>query len=160
MWWTDELGDLFSLGARTRWEGLGWVSAECMRNPISSLEEVPGEACSCGFYAFKSMDIVAAELFNLLLGAPGPLPSALVCGGVELAGKVIEHEIGYRAERARVTEVHPIPGFEAEAAAVARKQSVPVKERIAHVSDYFGRPHVSEEPRVVWMLGPPTEGAS
>jgi hypothetical protein len=36
----------------------------------------------------------------------------LVLGRVALAGKVIEHEHGYRAERARILELIPIQGTE------------------------------------------------
>lgn len=60
---------------------------------------VPGEDCGCGFYAMK-------ELSSMLgLSAPG-----VVLGRVELAGKVIECTLGYRAERARIAALIPIGG--------------------------------------------------
>jgi hypothetical protein len=55
---------------------------------------VPGESCACGFYAMKDLSRM------LLFSAPG-----IVLGRVELAGKVIEYTAGFRAERARITEL-------------------------------------------------------
>jgi hypothetical protein len=125
------------------WDGANrhWVSATCsfetpepvtdsMRErlqhiysklglPSESFPEgphtVPGEGCSCGFYAMK-------ELSSMLgFSAPG-----VVLGRVELAGKVIEHNLGYRAERARITELISIAGDRRSAAELALRLGLPL----------------------------------
>jgi hypothetical protein len=45
----------------------------------------------------------------------------LVIGRVDLAGKVIEHDFGYRAERARIAELIPAAGAERAALRVANR---------------------------------------
>jgi hypothetical protein len=76
---------------------------------------VPGEGCSCGFYAMK-------ELSSMLgFSAPG-----VVLGRVELGGKVIEHNLGYRAERARITELISIAGDRRSAAELALRLGLPL----------------------------------
>ncbi|HET6712908.1 MAG TPA: hypothetical protein VFI59_04270 [Actinomycetota bacterium] len=89
------------LGAASR-----WVSASCgRRTPDHSIhEQVPKENCSCGFYSVKSLSALR-EMFPY--GG-----SNLVLGRVLLAGKVIEFEWGYRAERARIIELLPWRGTE------------------------------------------------
>jgi len=91
------------------WEGSwrAWVTASC---PLpASFHEAPDERCSCGFYALKSVDdaaIMASWQFDYR--ADGVLErEGYVLGRVELAGKVIEHESGFRAERARIAELIP-----------------------------------------------------
>jgi len=117
---------LLSLGgSNTAWEGANrhWVSAACpfgsteresasMRAarleqvvwsklgylPESGLDGpphvIPGEDCSCGFYAMKTLSRVQQLSMELQSGPD------LILGRVELAGKVIEHTVGYRAARA------------------------------------------------------------
>ena len=70
----------------------------------------PDERCTCGFYAFKDL---APELVALLEHVPdfGPEPDTrIVIGRVELAGKVIEHDLGYRAGGARIAALIPVEG--------------------------------------------------
>jgi hypothetical protein len=76
---------------------------------------VPGENCSCGFYAMKELDSM------LRFSAPG-----LVLGRVELAGKVIECSLGYRAERARIAELISIAGDRRSAAELALRLGLPL----------------------------------
>src|SRR5919201_664846 len=98
---------LFSLGfhgasGRNDWDGSwrGWVTASC---PLSDTRhDAPAEACSCGFYALKSADEAAWHLFGRDAGEAVLKPQGSVLGRVRLAGKVIEHDSGYRAERARI----------------------------------------------------------
>jgi hypothetical protein len=45
----------------------------------------------------------------------------LVIGRVYLAGKVIEHDFGYRAERARIAELIPVAGADRAALRVANR---------------------------------------
>jgi hypothetical protein len=56
--------------------------------------EPPGWDCPCGIYAMK-------ERRSL----PPPRPGSAIVGKVALSGRVIEHEDGYRASRARMTEL-------------------------------------------------------
>jgi hypothetical protein len=64
--------------------------------PAREAHAVPGEDCSCGFYAMKE------------LGMVWRLGPDIILGRVQLAGKVIEYSAGYRAERARIAELIPI----------------------------------------------------
>jgi hypothetical protein len=132
------------------WEGArsGWVAAMCLLapwtphahlslvtdepaapNPPCDLCEwghiAPDECCTCGFYAFKDL---APELVALheYVPDPGSGPDMrIVIGRVELAGKVIEHDLGYRAERARIAALIPVEGdtFSTE---VARVTGIPL----------------------------------
>jgi hypothetical protein len=96
------------------WEGSwrGWVSSSCAF-PGWFDHLAPDEGCSCGFYATKSRDdspslewVVTAQAENSLSRASEGT-SGVVFGRVDLAGKVIEHDLGYRAERARIMELIP-----------------------------------------------------
>jgi hypothetical protein len=82
--------------------------------PVPSVIEgdqhaAPAEGCSCGFYALKS----ASDVFERFGRFGGNL-----IGRVELAGKVIEHDLGFRAERARIDALIPVAGNEALTALV------------------------------------------
>lgn len=130
------------------WNGAaaGWVAASCLHGlptPIGptgspvvwlgggridrltfrSEHHVPDELCSCGFYALKELDpdllILARAGFRVHDGRDGS--KRIVIGRVELAGKVIEHERGYRAERARIVELIPVRGSHAEVRDLARR---------------------------------------
>src|SRR5262249_30909199 len=121
-----------STAAVSAWDGANrnWVSAKCRFEPPfptsdtdnSSLANVfaklaakgvlpllpssvrhsaPDEACTCGFYAMKEFRFVRV-----------PDGHEVVLGKVAFAGKVIEHSLGYRAERARILELIPVPGKE------------------------------------------------
>jgi hypothetical protein len=50
----------------------------------------------------------------------------IVLGRAELAGKVIEHEYGYRAERARIVQLIPIRGSQRLVRILALRLDVPV----------------------------------
>jgi hypothetical protein len=97
---------------KNEWEGAwaGWVTASCL-SPRESLHLAPEESCTCGFYAMRYPDHLAvfaeaitdqAAHFPQVEGEEG-----VVFGRVQLAGKVIEHATGYRAERARIAELIP-----------------------------------------------------
>jgi hypothetical protein len=75
----------------------------------------PQEECSCGFYAMKELSSVEPW------GGPHT-----ILGRVELAGKVIEHEAGYRAQYARVTELIPIHGIESHSMLLADRLGLPL----------------------------------
>jgi hypothetical protein len=54
------------------------------------------------------------------------MEEVFVLGRVELAGKVIEHELGYRAERARIVELIPLRDQQRTVEAIARRAGVAV----------------------------------
>jgi hypothetical protein len=95
------------------WEGSwrGWVNSSC---PLPGrFHLAPDEGCTCGFYATKARDespsllaVMLAQEANDSTGT-NEAKTGAVFGRVDLAGKVIEHELGYRAERARIAELIP-----------------------------------------------------
>jgi DNA-binding CsgD family transcriptional regulator len=101
------------------WEGTGssWVQASCHmdENPwhIS-----PSEDCTCGLYAMPTLDRGLPWVGN------GGVPT--VMGRVELAGKVIEHEFGYRAEKARIAEFIPIEGAIRDVMRLGNRLGIPI----------------------------------
>lgn len=54
------------------------------------------------------------------------MSNGVVFGRVELAGKVIEHETGYRAERARIAELIPTTTDGGVTLSIARRLGLPV----------------------------------
>jgi hypothetical protein len=139
------------------WKGAtrGWVSASCFVgsgelfvSPSGELVQggsiphrVPGEGCSCGFYSMKELD---AQLLHVVAMAahvaePTGTEEVFVLGRVELAGKVIEHELGYRAERARIVELIPLRDQQRTVEAIARRAGVavgrPVRVRRTPIRD-------------------------
>jgi hypothetical protein len=56
--------------------------------------------------------------------------SGVVMGRVELAGKIIEHEWGYRAERARIAELIPFRGTEQSVMILAARLGLPISEPV------------------------------
>ena len=101
--------------------------------PFESFPEgphtVPGEDCSCGFYAMKDLGSV------LGFSAPG-----VVLGRVELAGKVIECTLGYRAERARIAALSPIGGNDRTVKRLAQSLGLPLDPAILRWSGPDGLP--------------------
>jgi hypothetical protein len=114
---SDRGVQLFAIGhiwgddsAKNDWEGGRslWVTASCPY-VLEPTHVVPDEECTCGFYAMKSADDVAG--FGMASDSADSLEdegaTGFVLGRVFLAGKVIEHAFGYRAERARIAELIP-----------------------------------------------------
>ena len=88
-----------------------WLAARCLNTD----HDAPEEGFSCGFYALKSLSTLGRLLpmrtpraLLLALGAEPGAEALPVAGRVDLAGKVIEHELGYRAERMRITELRAV----------------------------------------------------
>jgi hypothetical protein len=108
---------------RKAWEGAGetWVVASCP-NPAWSTHEVPSEDCRCGFYSLKELDIAVA-IATLFLDST-IRGGSVVLGRILLSGKVIEHEDGYRAERARIAELIPFRGTERSVMVLADRLGV------------------------------------
>lgn len=112
------------------WRGAGstWVTASCSVFG-SAPHEVPSEACSCGFYSVKELEIAVSLTAMLHLmatrgGRQGMWHDPVVLGRVLLSGKVIEHEFGYRAERARIAELIPFHGTERSIMVLANRLGV------------------------------------
>ena len=61
------------------------VSATCIHHE----GEVPKEDCQCGYYAYKKPTLHGRHEY-----------SVAILGVVLLHGKIVEHEIGFRAEKA------------------------------------------------------------
>lgn len=78
-------------------------------------EEPPGWDCRCGVYATK--------------GSAWAFTEGTISGRVELTGLVIEHETGYRAERARIVEL-VVETEEQERLIARRYPDVPVRRRV------------------------------
>ena len=86
-----------------------WVTASCL-SPCEPSHLAPDESCTCGFYAMKSsgdVGVFAAAIDFEADAARGNGAEGALLGRVLLAGKVIEHDSGYRAERARIAELMP-----------------------------------------------------
>jgi hypothetical protein len=112
------------------WDGAGstWVTAFC---PLfdSTGHEVPEEGCSCGFYSLKELEALLfhAEMLHVLSthsAFHGRWNDPVVIGRVLLSGKVIEHDLGYRAERARIAELIPFRGTERSVMVLAARLGV------------------------------------
>jgi hypothetical protein len=113
---------------KERWAcaGARWIVASCLLC-FDWAHQAPVEECTCGFYAMDSLTRLIEQTGPLLYVPLGAwLDPGVVLGRVELAGKVIEHEHGYRAERARLVELIPIEGSEASVTRLAHKLGVTV----------------------------------
>ena len=92
----------------------GWVTAICdpSRRPIderrTGKHRAPDPGCTCGLYAWKP-DAAPPEIESVTCyDAPGErLWVVTIPVIVELAGRVIEHERGFRAEKIRIVERRP-----------------------------------------------------
>jgi hypothetical protein len=74
----------------------------------------PGKGCTCGIFAPKTIGHAAFSAVTGRLTGSG-----IIVGSVELAGKVIEHDPGYRAQFARLKLLMPMKGQESEAETLA-----------------------------------------
>jgi hypothetical protein len=95
------------------------------------------ENCRCGIYAFNSLLCLFME-FDLFI--EGWMPTVepdtrsdcgIVLGRVQLAGKIIEHEFGYRAERARIAELLPLHGIERSVIRLAARLGLTIGRPVA-----------------------------
>lgn len=107
------------------WEdaGPGWVVASCTEMQGHA---APANQCSCGVYAVPSIPelLSHAEPFERGDGV------GAVMGRVELAGKVIEHQRGYRAERARIVGLVPIEGVTRDVMRLGSRLGIPVSPAV------------------------------
>ena len=118
-----------------------WLVARCLTRDHAA----PEESCACGFYALKSWASLGSFLpfavprAMLYTGGAEPRVAAFpVMGRVDLAGKIIEHDLGYRAERMRITELRACAGTEPAVRRFARRIGVPVGESIPDPSTMGG----------------------
>jgi len=72
-------------------------------------DSIPGFYCVCGFYAFKNLNYLNED--NIFIGGLRNMVP-FIFGEVELFGKVVEHEFGYRAEKAKVRKLVKNKGIE------------------------------------------------
>jgi ATP/maltotriose-dependent transcriptional regulator MalT len=70
---------------------------------------------------------------------------------IRQAGKTIEHEHGYRAERARISGLIPIEGTERDVGHVATRLGIPIGRPVPIPSDHMGplSPRETEIPRQI-----------
>jgi hypothetical protein len=106
------------------WEGdpSNWVTASCA---LGENHRAPEEGCSCGIYALKNPTELKTFI-GMLLAGTSPWGGTHVLGRVELAGKIIEHGDGYRAEKARIAELMPFDGQTREVMLVSNRLSIPM----------------------------------
>jgi hypothetical protein len=133
-----------------------WLVARCLKKD----HDAPEEGCSCGFYAVKSLSALGRLLPfatpRALLYTGGTEPGAAafpVAGRVDLAGKVIQHDLGYRAERMRITELRAIAGTKQTVTRFARRIGVPMGDSIHDPRASVvpgGRPTISTTFRRSW----------
>ena len=130
-----QLHPINSLGHATGpspWEGAesGWVVASCAAGPVDP-EHVPGWSCTCGFYATKNLAqfYKAIALVDLPPREDG-VKLGWIFGRVELAGKIIEHDYGYRAQRARIAELNPVEGDERNGSHLAALLGLPIADPV------------------------------
>ena len=112
----------------------GWVVASCGADPVDP-GHVPGWKCTCGFYATKSRSTLEDALFLLVTRSrrAGGETRGWILGRVELAGKIIEHDDGYRAQKARIAELIPIEGDEPNGMRLAALLGVTLCDTVAAV---------------------------
>jgi hypothetical protein len=106
-----------------------WIASKVRPGWIDRVAHVaPDESCSCGFYAMKELHphLVQLVAFAQRAELTSRSQGTFVLGRVELAGKVIEHARGYRAERARIAELIPLKGTERTVESIARRVGVSV----------------------------------
>jgi hypothetical protein len=155
------LNFLMDASGRSQWEGAEsrWVGARCLFPHNLSLlrlvgtcvcggaadpgrppggcplcgsrpHEAPNEGCKCGFYAMRS---ITSELIGAVAGGHRWEEGGTVLGLVLLAGKVIEHDLGYRAERARIGELIPVRGRERWVKQLADRLGLPVGLAVEYI---------------------------
>jgi hypothetical protein len=135
---SEEVGGLLGSVAKkaSPWVPRRWTQARCFRT--EGIHQAPMEGCTCGLYAMTDLQEVTDELGAILWASPSKAPEGLwplMLGKVQLAGKVIEHDRGYRAQSARVLAFLPAPGQEAMAERLSAVYAVPVSTELLDAWD-------------------------
>jgi hypothetical protein len=104
--WAKMGGWLWSWAMLDCWrKGVEWKEAECRVG-----HRIPGDNCACGIWAFFDPQTMAKELSPL--SRPGE-PYEYVSGIIGAGGDIVEHELGFRAQYAKVlgifTDEWPTP---------------------------------------------------
>jgi hypothetical protein len=94
VWRVGTDGLLVSCTYECTWTPRARMDAHCCIRGTLHPQAAPVWDCSCGFYAFKTPAALAASRYTELSGA------LTVSGRVALWGRVIDHELGYRARYA------------------------------------------------------------
>lgn len=92
-WHVDPTGSLIATAQHYVWKE-GQNTCTCVKTDISVIKShhIPPEIdCACGFWALKTQD----DVFNYF-------NAEIVVGEIEMWGKIVEAENGYRAEHARI----------------------------------------------------------
>lgn len=76
-----------------------WVPGDSAARCLSP-HRVPHPACSCGFYAWRSPEVLV-EMWGHEVTQVDQLAAKVVFGGVAMWGRVMPHEFGYRSQFAR-----------------------------------------------------------
>jgi len=95
--WKIADGKLCALGMTGIWEPKKIVKAVCSKAPASS-HDAPTKDCKCGYWSFRTMELLQQALDPYAT-------SVQVIGSVELWGKVVECENGFRSEFAYPKEL-------------------------------------------------------
>jgi hypothetical protein len=147
--WHEGEPVLGSVYRATRWPTAGPLRATCERPPdhlaawIRGLlscstappHPAPTWGCVCGIYALNPSEGEAWQALMPQVEQQGPEPLMHVAGVVQLWGRVIQHEQGYRAEYARPLRLLADPSLVATSqirhllAAVAQQYGIPLVTR-------------------------------
>ena len=98
--WKLTNGKLCALGMSGIWEPKQAVRSICTSKTKLKPDEheAPARGCNCGYWSFRSLDLLKKAL--------GPYSGSIqVLGTVEIWGKVVECENGYRSEYAYPKEL-------------------------------------------------------
>jgi hypothetical protein len=142
-------GTLANVPAPNPWAGAesGWVVASCWRTSFDHEEldgvpidrshldghgEVPEELCECGFYSMKTLPslLETAGIARCMIQARDEQLGCIL-GRIQLAGKIVEHDLGYRAERARIAQLIPFEDDLENGLRLARMLGVPLGDPVA-----------------------------
>lgn len=93
----------------------------------------------------KNRSTLEDALFLLVDTLDERRDSGLILGRVELAGKIIEHDDGYRAQTARIAELIPIEGDESNGMRLAARLGLTLCDFVAAVGSI---------PPLPWWLPP------
>ncbi len=118
MCWHEGVPVLQSIYHPTVWPADSPLHATCEKawSPFSFLRQIfthsPGEKphtppaldCRCGIYAMSRVELDAQRELALGFGIP-------ICGVVQLWGRVVQHEHGFRAEYARPLQLVEAPSL-------------------------------------------------
>jgi hypothetical protein len=97
--WARMGGWLWSWAMLDCWrKGVEWKEAECRNG-----HRIPGDDCACGIWAFFDYQTMAREL-GPVRGGPGE-PYDYVAGIIGAGGDIVEHELGFRAQYAKVLAI-------------------------------------------------------